>query len=262
MTSAPLPSLASPHDFDLIEAAVKETERGRWFLDEYARRNRHAETERVLDALSRLEGAVLRPDGLSTRLLEELGAVGKVLSELCSNGALTLTHSAALATGDGSALATLGEHLHTLGHGLRPQGVKARDCDLIDRGASELFAAAARLDHAARREALVYDILKAVEGNIGAVLARFGQTTATAEPDTPAEFAEQMEAEEPASAPLPPALSAAETPPQAEPPLPEPVTSAAPLPAALPRPRLAPPAESPFAGIDHLPPTERLRLFH
>jgi hypothetical protein len=42
-------------DFDEIEAAVMETARGRWFLAEYARRNRSADTAAVLEALARLE---------------------------------------------------------------------------------------------------------------------------------------------------------------------------------------------------------------
>ena len=42
-------------DFEHIEAAVRETERGRWFLDEYARRVRLAEASRVSIAVERLE---------------------------------------------------------------------------------------------------------------------------------------------------------------------------------------------------------------
>ncbi|WP_139267720.1 MULTISPECIES: hypothetical protein [unclassified Beijerinckia] len=43
------------HDFEAIEAAVMETARGRWFLTEYARRMRAAETTKVLEAITRLE---------------------------------------------------------------------------------------------------------------------------------------------------------------------------------------------------------------
>ena len=42
-------------DFDAIESAVMETARGRWFLKEYARRNRNADTQVVLEALERLK---------------------------------------------------------------------------------------------------------------------------------------------------------------------------------------------------------------
>jgi hypothetical protein len=44
--------------FESLEAAVLETPRGRWFLEEYARRQRSAETLAILDILRKLEGAV------------------------------------------------------------------------------------------------------------------------------------------------------------------------------------------------------------
>ena len=42
-------------EYEAIEAAVMETARGRWFLKEYARRNRNADTQAVLEALYRLK---------------------------------------------------------------------------------------------------------------------------------------------------------------------------------------------------------------
>ena len=48
----------SREDYEAIEAAVMETARGRWFMAEFARRNRHADTERLLASLDRIERAV------------------------------------------------------------------------------------------------------------------------------------------------------------------------------------------------------------
>ena len=45
-------------DFDAIEAAVKETERGRWFLSEYDRRRRGTETQVLLEAIAKLDRLV------------------------------------------------------------------------------------------------------------------------------------------------------------------------------------------------------------
>src|SRR3954464_14728265 len=42
-------------DYDAISAAFMETSRGRWFLSEYAKRNRNADTRMVLDAVARIE---------------------------------------------------------------------------------------------------------------------------------------------------------------------------------------------------------------
>jgi hypothetical protein len=45
-------------EYDAIEAAVMETERGRWFLREFARRTRANETAALLAAIDRLENAM------------------------------------------------------------------------------------------------------------------------------------------------------------------------------------------------------------
>lgn len=49
------PEGLSPADYDAIQDAVMETARGRWFLLEYARRQRAVETQRLADLVDRLE---------------------------------------------------------------------------------------------------------------------------------------------------------------------------------------------------------------
>jgi hypothetical protein len=53
----------SNKDFDTIEAAVLNTARGRWFLAEHARRNRAADTLTLLEAIRKLENAMLNQAG-------------------------------------------------------------------------------------------------------------------------------------------------------------------------------------------------------
>src|SRR5258708_30412086 len=43
--------VVTDNDYDAIVSAIMETSRGRWFLAEFARRNRHADTERLLAAI-------------------------------------------------------------------------------------------------------------------------------------------------------------------------------------------------------------------
>gem|GEM_PF-1264942 len=62
------PAGLSEQDFETIEDAVMETARGRWFLREYARRMRSADTNRLLEALARIERSV---SGQSAPLLPE-----------------------------------------------------------------------------------------------------------------------------------------------------------------------------------------------
>ncbi len=50
------PAGLEENDFDAIEDAVMETARGRWFLREYGRRVRAADTSRLMDSLVRIEG--------------------------------------------------------------------------------------------------------------------------------------------------------------------------------------------------------------
>src|SRR6188768_2611370 len=45
----------SEEDYDAISKAFMETSRGRWFLGEYAKRNRNTDTSMVLEAVARLE---------------------------------------------------------------------------------------------------------------------------------------------------------------------------------------------------------------
>ena len=58
MANLPVPASLSEADYEAIEGAVMETARGRWFLAEYARRNRNADTTMLLKALDRIEGAM------------------------------------------------------------------------------------------------------------------------------------------------------------------------------------------------------------
>ncbi len=53
-------SLPSEEDYEAISQAFMETSRGRWFLGEYAKRNRNADTRMVLDAVARIEKTLPR----------------------------------------------------------------------------------------------------------------------------------------------------------------------------------------------------------
>ena len=56
-----MPAPLAEEDYDAIESAVMETRRGRWFLAEFARRNRNSDTVILLDAIRKLERAMERP---------------------------------------------------------------------------------------------------------------------------------------------------------------------------------------------------------
>jgi hypothetical protein len=53
-TSVEAADISPLEEYDAIESAVLETARGRWFLEEFARRHRVADTQTLLDAISKL----------------------------------------------------------------------------------------------------------------------------------------------------------------------------------------------------------------
>jgi hypothetical protein len=70
-------------DYDAISAAFMETSRGRWFLSEYAKRNRNADTSMVLDAVARIEQnlAAQKDAAPEHGLAEALAAIREAVDE-------------------------------------------------------------------------------------------------------------------------------------------------------------------------------------
>src|SRR6202047_3806690 len=123
----------SEADYDAIREAFMETSRGRWFLGEYAKRNRNADTSMVLDAVARIEQTIAaqrQPAAdTDTGLAEALPAI---------KGALDEARAAASVALDSLALE---EHLAPVRKGARvikeiawrwrEIGADGRICDLL-----------------------------------------------------------------------------------------------------------------------------------
>jgi len=73
----------SEADYEAIREAFLETSRGRWFLGEYAKRNRNADTRMVLDAVARIEEtlAAQKTPVRDPRFGEALAALRAALNE-------------------------------------------------------------------------------------------------------------------------------------------------------------------------------------
>ena len=69
----------SDGDYDAIVAAIMETSRGRWFLSEYARRNRQADTAMLVTAIGKMQetldmyGRASRPYQIRAAVSSALG---------------------------------------------------------------------------------------------------------------------------------------------------------------------------------------------
>lgn len=76
-------------DYEAIEGAVRESPRGRWFLGEFARRNRAADTLMLLEAIRKLERGVAEnsTDQLSADLAAELHDLSETIASTIDRGA-------------------------------------------------------------------------------------------------------------------------------------------------------------------------------
>jgi hypothetical protein len=155
-------------DYEAISAAFMETSRGRWFLGEYARRNRNADTRMVLDAVARIEEnlAAQKQAAPDNGLAEALVAVRSAVDE---------ARAAALAVLDSLALR---ESLAPVRKGarvireiswrLREIGADGRICDLIDSQLSAIEAGCGQISTADGRPG-ISTAFDRIEQRIGAL---------------------------------------------------------------------------------------------
>ena len=140
-------SLPGEEDYEAIREAFMETSRGRWFLGEYARRNRNADTRMVLDAVARIE------ETLAAQRQQQPSAQEEHAQALAAiRSAVTEAEQAASATLDGLGLE---DSLAPIRKGVRiireiswrwrEIGADGRICDLIDSQAGAIEAGCAQI---------------------------------------------------------------------------------------------------------------------
>jgi hypothetical protein len=191
---APPPSTEA--DYDAISAAVMETARGRWFLAEYAKRNRHADTEAILTAVDRIE-AKLRAGqdvALSERVRSDLRAMAQAIartraeiaaikSDATGNDALletseeldSIVHTTERATSDILAAA---EQIQEIAWTAREHGIDGEICDALDQRATDIYTACTFQDLTGQRTRKVIEVLRFLEGRIEAMIEIWGKPTA------------------------------------------------------------------------------------
>jgi len=159
--SAPA-SLPGEEDYEAIREAFMETSRGRWFLGEYARRNRNADTRMVLDAVARIEEslAAQRQPAPESGLAEALTAISRALGEArtAASGALD-----SLALEENLAPVRKGVRvIREIAWRLREIGADGRICDLIDSQVSVIQAGCGQISSAGPRAALsaAFDLIE------------------------------------------------------------------------------------------------------
>ena len=189
----------SEADYDAIREAFMETSRGRWFLGEYAKRNRNADTSMVLDAVARIEDALaaqrqqqIPPDN---GLKDALAAIRSAVDQAGATVSATL---------DGLGL---GEKLAPIRKGTRiikeiswrwrEIGADGRICDLLDSQVSAIEAGCEQILSADPRAALcaAFELIRAQISAFGEADAPEAATEAVAPaPPAPATRAGEDEA--------------------------------------------------------------------
>jgi len=132
-------------DYDAIREAFLETARGRWFLGEYAKRNRNADTRMVLDAVAKIEEtlAAQRQPVVVDRLPEALVAIRRAVEDAESAAAKAFDAAAIEAS-----LAPIPRGVRIIKEiswRWREIGADGRICDLIDSQLASIEAACAQI---------------------------------------------------------------------------------------------------------------------
>jgi chemotaxis regulatin CheY-phosphate phosphatase CheZ len=192
MANLPIPAPLSEVDYEQIEGAVMETARGRWFLAEYARRNRNADTTMLLKALDRIEGAIrgeksVEPvERIRYDLVEMAKAIARTKTEIASMKPDADDHgkfgeaseeldSVVLATEAATSdILACAESIQEMAWTLREHGVEAEVCDLLDAKATEVYTACSFQDLTGQRTQKVIGVLRYLEERINAMISIWG----------------------------------------------------------------------------------------
>jgi hypothetical protein len=149
-------------DYDAIREAFMETSRGRWFLGEYAKRNRNADTHMVLDAVARIEEtlAAQKPPPPEPGRAQALAAIRSALDEARATAAAALD---SLALEESLAPVRKGARVvKEIAWRWREIGADGRICDLLDSQVGAIEGACGKISSRVPRDALnaAFDLLE------------------------------------------------------------------------------------------------------
>ncbi len=178
------PALPAEADYDTIHAAVMRTVRGRWFLEEYARRNRNADTALVLDAVARIEGVIRGEQhrraqkGLPVDLPEQPGAsaeTGTEAAEIAPDPAVQ-AEPAEPAPDPPPDIFAAAERLQDMAWTLRERGADPSVCEMIEAVASTILSATSLRNPGDHRARKLGEVLQYLEHRIDRMLDGCAET--------------------------------------------------------------------------------------
>jgi len=167
--------LPADGDYDALCQALMASARGRWFLEEYAKRNRNADTGIVLDAIARVE-AVVRSElesratqGMRIELLEMARTIAQTRADVAESK--PAPQAAAEAASDPQTdIFAAAERLQDVAWTMRERGLEMAMCDQIaDLSSAILSASSLRNSNDGRAQKLA-EVLRSLERRIDAML--------------------------------------------------------------------------------------------
>ena len=179
-------------DYAALEATLRDTPLGRWFLAEYMRRNRTPETQLLLDAIARLEAAVLKPQrqtGFATvlaELVEMSEAIARTRREIAqlrppqqfdkqlSDATEELDQIVEATEKATSEILSAAEDIQEVAWTLREKEIAAEFCDRLDQRAIDIYTACSFQDITGQRTAKVVRALHHIEQRINAMIEIWG----------------------------------------------------------------------------------------
>jgi chemotaxis protein CheZ len=194
----PLPRKSTPleqglaEDYAALEATLRDTPLGRWFLAEYMRRNRTPETQLLLDAIARLEAAVLKPQrqkGFATvlaELVEMSQAIARTRQEIAqlrrpqqfdkqlTEATEELDHIVEATETATSDILSTAEDIQEVAWTLREKGIAEEFCDRLDQRAIDIYTACSFQDITGQRTGKVVRALHHIEQRINAMIEIWG----------------------------------------------------------------------------------------
>jgi hypothetical protein len=193
LSTVPLAPPASG-DYDAIFATVMESSRGRWFLEEFARRNRNADTSLVLNAIERIERVIRGDRGQQAyqdfriELLEMAKTIAVTRAEVAEIGPEPVRAQAGPgAAPPASDAFAAAERIQEVAWTMRERGLEPSTCDQIEALASSILSASALRDPNDRRARKLAEVLQHLERRINAMLDSSGDSALAATAEVEAE---------------------------------------------------------------------------
>lgn len=185
-------NVSSEEDYKLIEDALLQNPRGRWFLEEYIQRNRPEDTQKLLSAIQRIENTLSEKqeapavtqeiDPIRMSIIEMSKAIAKTREEIASikpndeqdNQIITATEElSAIVESTENATNTIleaAEEIQEAAWSLRETGAEDAPCDKIDEKTTDIYTACSFQDITGQRTTKVVQALCYIENRVNAMI--------------------------------------------------------------------------------------------